>query len=161
MDPRHSKETEPTTGSAIPHFYFPFFFPFACERSDPATDFSSLVDPLLLNSLDAFGATFLLVVMEASFSCLSTTRPQVPDSQRRQGAIQGFQQQPDSVAGPVRRFASQGFGYGMKELTARLVSITSSRPANPSSGCKRTIMAAVPVILPFSTTALPVLEFGF
>jgi hypothetical protein len=96
-----------------------------------------LVDPLLLNSLDAFGATFLLVVMEPSFSCLSTTRPQVPDSQCRQGAIRGFQQQPHSVAGPCAgafaRSSERTRDDGTCGVAGLLVCITSSRPTNPTS----------------------------
>ena len=50
-----------------PLIYF-FFFPgFTCARSDPATDFWSFVDFLLLGSLDAFGATRLLVVIHCPF----------------------------------------------------------------------------------------------
>ena len=71
-----------TIGSAISAGHFPFFFPFACERSDPATDFSSAVDFLLLSSLAAFGATFLLVVVGVSSHRLRLKEPHVPDSQR-------------------------------------------------------------------------------
>jgi hypothetical protein len=49
-------------GSAVLRGHFPFF-PFACERSEPATDLSSFVDFLLLSSFDAFRVTFLLVVI--------------------------------------------------------------------------------------------------
>ena len=45
--------------------YFPLL-PLACDRSDPATDFSDLLDEPLFSSFDAVEAAFFPVVMARS-----------------------------------------------------------------------------------------------
>ena len=48
---------------ALAYFFLP---PLACDRSDPATDFSDLLDDPLFSSFDAVEAAFFPVVMARS-----------------------------------------------------------------------------------------------